>query len=111
MRTSRRSERIVVDAAAFRIEGRGRAALDVAISDIARIIAYKRHMATVDLICFDIEVGAPGESIVYCVHEELEGFDELVARLESLEGFYVKWRDSVVQPPFAENRTPVYVRP
>jgi hypothetical protein len=60
-----------------------------------------------DLICCDIFTA---DGAVRTVHEEMPGFEGLIATFEQLSGFAVDWRDKVIKPAFVENRTVVYKR-
>lgn len=80
------------------------------VADIVRIEAYKRDQGAVDLICFDIWYEADGGPWMVMAHEDLEGWEDLTARLRKLERFDPNWFAKVSQPPFAECRTVVYLR-
>lgn len=82
----------------------------VAYDEVNAIVAYKIDAFTTDLVCCDIETGPPGGEQVRTLHEEIEGFDALMKRFEALPGFYRDWRWTVIQPPFAENRTLLFRR-
>ena len=48
--------------------------------------------------------------MIRTIHEELAGFDTAMASFEILPGFDRRWREAVILPPFATNRTIVYSR-
>lgn len=78
------------------------------LAEIADIAAYKRDEITTDLICFDVKAS---DGKVWTFHEDIAGFDDLVAAVERLPGFFAGWRGKVVLPAFEPNRTVVYVKP
>lgn len=82
----------------------------VSLDEISEIIAYKINELTTDLVCCDIVAGSGDGERIRTIHEEIAGFDELMARFETLPGFNSKWRDAVILPPFATNRTTIYHR-
>jgi hypothetical protein len=71
------------------------------LTEIERVTFYKRDEVTTDLICCDVE--ARGKTWVY--HEEAEGWDDLLRRLEQLPTFRPDWYQAVVHPPFAACET------
>lgn len=71
-----------------------------AISDIVEIAAYKRDEVVTDLICFELRMA---DGSFWTLHEEIAGFDDVVAALERLPGFFVGWREKLVLPPFDRN--------
>jgi hypothetical protein len=99
-----------VDPNGFRVEGWG-AAVDVGLDQIERVEVYKRDLMTEDQICMDIWLDrtAPSPGPV-SIHEDMPGFDDVLEGLERLRGFDLQWRERVLQPAFAENRTLVYER-
>jgi hypothetical protein len=103
-------ERIIVSDGHVGIERKREPVWRCALSDIVRIEAYKRDQTVVDLICFDIWYEADGVSWMVTAHEDLDGWEDLTARLRDLEGFDGDWFARVSQPPFAECRTRVYIR-
>ncbi len=54
--------------------------------------------------------GAGDGEQIRTIHEELPGFDALMARFETLPAFNRMWREEVILPPFAINRTVIYSR-
>jgi len=82
----------------------------VSLDDVSAVIAYKIDELTTDLVCCDIVTSSGEGEQIRTVHEELPGFENLMARLEALPGFNRKWREAVILPPFAENRTIIYER-
>lgn len=78
------------------------------LAGIADIAAYKRDEITTDLICFDFTAS---DGKIWTFHEDMAGFDDLVAAVERLPGFLAGWRDKVILPAFARNRIIVWVKP
>lgn len=79
-----------------------------AISDIVKIAAYKRDEVVTDLICFELRMA---DGSFWTLHEEIAGFEDVVAALERLPGFFVGWREKVVLPPFDRNWMVVWTKP
>lgn len=82
----------------------------VSLDEIEAVIAYKLDEITTDLVCCDIVTDVGDGEQIRTIHEELPGFDAAMARFETLPGFDGKWRDKVIDPPFATNRTVIYSR-
>lgn len=105
----RKPEIITIDNGFEIVTGKG---IDtVSFDEVSAIVAYKLDELTTDLICCDIVTGAGDGEQIRTIHEELPGFEAVMARFEMLPGFNGKWRDEVVDPPFATNRTVIYSRP
>ena len=83
----------------------------IALGDIEEIVFFKRDELTTDLMCCEITVSADKGEETWFLHEEIPGFDDLVMHLERLPTFDRNWRDAVVQPPFADNRTVAFRKP
>src|SRR5690606_4367674 len=82
----------------------------VSLDEVSEVIAYKIDELTIDLVCCDIVTGSGDGQQIRTIHEEIPGFDDLMACFETLPGFNPKWRDAVIHPPFATNRTTIYDR-
>lgn len=82
----------------------------VSFDEVSAIVAYKLDELTTDLVCCDIVTGAGDGEQIRTIHKELPGFDGAMAGFETLPGFDRKWRDAVILPPFAANRTVIYSR-
>lgn len=82
----------------------------VSLDEVRAIVAYKLDELTTDLVCCDIVTGAADGEQIRTIHEELLGFDIAMKAFEVLPGFDRQWRDVVVLPPFATNRTVIYDR-
>ena len=97
---------IVSERAGFRVI-RDQQLRDIALwPSIQVIIAHKRDLITMDLICFDVLLD-DGDLIE--VNEEMYGFESLLAAMErNLPRFDKRWPDKVVEPPFAANQTVIY---
>lgn len=76
---------------------------------IVSIEAYKRDELVTDLICFDILISAE-LPMTWRIHEEVQGWPELVEALQRLSGFDADWHANVSQPAFAEGRVVIYDR-
>ena len=76
------------------------------LPDIAKVTFYKRDQITTDLICCDVVVGDK----VWTFHEELVGWDLLIAHLQRLPSFRDDWFAAVSQPPFASSETVAFGR-
>lgn len=82
----------------------------VALDEVSAIVDYKLDELTTDLVCCDIVTGAGDGEQIRTIHAELLGFDAAVKAFDALPGFDRQWRDAVVFPPFATNRTIIYDR-
>jgi len=82
----------------------------VSLGEINAVVVYKLDEITTDLVCCDIVTGAGDGEQIRTVHEELPGFDLAMARLEALPAFNRMWRDEVILPPLATNRTTICSR-
>lgn len=79
---------------------------DARWESIAVIIAHKRDLITMDLICFDVLLD---DGRLIEVNEEMAGFDGLLSAMErNLDQFDRMWPDKVVEPPFVANSTVIY---
>ena len=79
-------------------------------SDINTIVAFKRDLFTVDLLCLRIEA-VSGQ--IFEVNEEMGGWSALLEALPNyLQGCMTKQQvlDAIVNPAFATNQTKVYSR-
>ena len=74
------------------------------------ITAYKVDALTSDLICCDIVAELAGDRQIITVHEDLPGFDRFMSTLETLPGVHKGWREAVILPTFAHERTLLYSR-
>ena len=100
--------RIQVDRDAFTLVGGEPEAPPIALGDIEQVTFFKRDELTTDLICCEITVSPDKGGKTWLLHEEVPGWNDLVALLERLPGFNRDWFGTVVQPAFAENRTVVF---
>lgn len=73
---------------------------------IDAVIFYKRDEITTDLICCDVEASG----LVWTFHEEMAGWDALIAHLSALPGFRSDWYAAVTGQPFATNETVAFAR-
>lgn len=79
-------------------------------ADVSKMVTYKCDLVTTDLICLEFAVHEkPG--VVYAIHEEMEGFDQL---RDFLSGYFPSippdWWREVLLPPFAPNYRILYER-
>ena len=75
-------------------------------SQINSVAAFKRDMATVDDVWFQLET----EQGTIMICEEQPGFDRWESLLCNAIPAVAAWRSSVIQPPFAENFSILYRR-
>ena len=73
----------------------------LALADVALVTFYKCDDFTTDLICCDVSIGGK----TWTFHEELQGWDRLIAHLEQLPNFKRDWFEAVSQPAFATSMT------
>jgi hypothetical protein len=73
----------------------------IPVTDIQRVTFYKRDELATDLICCDVEAGGQ----TWFFHEELRGWNLLLAHLEQLPRFLTDWHARVAQPPFVAKET------
>jgi hypothetical protein len=74
------------------------------------IVACKLYELTTDLVCCDIVTSTANGEQMRTIHKELLGFDAAMNAFQTLPSFTRQWRDAVVLPPFATNRTVIYDR-
>ncbi|SEQ47902.1 hypothetical protein [Sphingobium sp. YR768] len=76
------------------------------LPDIDAVIFSKRDEIVTDLICCDVDIAGR----VWTFHEEVKGWDILIAHLSALPGFRADWYEAVVKPPFAAIETVAFDR-
>jgi hypothetical protein len=76
------------------------------LAEITQVTFYKRDRLTTDLICCDVALGDK----VQAFHEELAGWDLLIAHLRKLPQFRGDWFEAVSRPPFATRETVAFSR-
>jgi len=97
---------ITIDQNAFTlIEARGR--FPVRWEEIAKIVAYKRDLITIDQLCLTIHLH---DGTSFEVQEDIEGFWAWVDALEQQLGIGAQWREAVLKPVFAENKKVIFAR-
>ncbi|XOV77761.1 MAG: hypothetical protein ACFHVJ_12480 [Aestuariibacter sp.] len=75
--------------------------------DVVSIEAYKIDEITTDLVCLDFRLTS-GNTVT--IHEELLGYNEFLQSMQdSIKLSKPNWMSEIVQPPFKENRTKIYV--
>lgn len=102
--------RVAVDNAGVTTFAAGEVAARFEWRQVAAVRAWKWDLLTTDCIClgFDLEDGAT----TVCVHEELDGYTEVVKRMEHrCVGFRPDWWQLVAFPAFSQNLTTVWTRP
>ena len=105
----KKNYKIEMTTSGFRIAQPNQPPLEISWREITRIVAYKRDLLTTDLVCFDIETEQANNLRTFTIHEEAEGFDLLDAEFgRVLTGYNSIWRNKVILPPFAPNRTTIY---
>ncbi len=82
----------------------------VSLSNVSSIVAYKVDEITTDLICCDITTIVDGLEEIRTIHEEIAGFQTVIAQFEALPGFNKQSRDTIVHQPFAAKSTTLYRR-
>jgi len=80
----------------------------ISLSDVKSIVFFKVDQITTDLICCEVIVKTADGQQSFLINEEMPEFDSLINAFEMLPGFDRQWREKVVLPPFAENRTVAY---
>lgn len=75
-------------------------------SEIKEVTAFKRDLLTTDLVCFEVMTT---KGLLYEFNEDVPGFELWVSEMQrTLLGFDSSWRDRVISPPFAPNRTAIF---
>lgn len=69
----------------------------LALGSIQRVTFFKRDELTFDLICCEVAVGEE----VWNFHEEMPGWDMLLAHIGNLPGFREDWFAAVSNSAFA----------
>ena len=82
----------------------------ISLDEVSAIVVYKIDALTTDLVCCEIVIGAGDTRRTHTVHEGLHGFDAVMVLFEDLPAFNRRWRDEIILPPFATNRTVIYNR-
>lgn len=70
-------------------------------TDVREIVAFKRNLLTVDLICFGFRVDE--SECCLEVDEECDGYEELVTEVERRFEIESDWWSKVAFPPFETN--------
>ena len=77
--------------------------------DVEKITAFKADLLAYDLACLELELGSEDQS--FGIHEEVEGFWELVRRIKDVfPDSRQDWESGVLQPAFARRRTVIFER-
>jgi len=80
--------------------------LGLSLSSIDKVTFTKRDEITTDLICCEVEAADQ----IWTFHEEMPGWDALIAHLTGLPGFREDWIETVSQPAFALCETVAFKR-
>lgn len=78
----------------------------VPLDSIDKVTFYKRDGITTDLICCEVVT----DDRLWTFHEEMPGWDALLAQVSGLPGFRRDWFAAVSQPAFAPCVTVAFVR-
>ena len=79
---------------------------DIPLSSINKVTFTKRDEIVTDLICCEVVVAQRS----WTFHEEMPGWDALIAHLSDLPGFRGDWFAAVPQPAFAACETVAFER-
>ncbi len=74
--------------------------------DVARIVAFKRDLMTVDLLCLHFETMLETVEI----NEEMPGYAAVESEMESRFAFADDWKLRVLFPAFETNEEAIYDR-
>ena len=103
--------RLVVDSTGVSILQENNPTERILWREIIQIQAYKKDLITEDMVCWDLTVDANQSGSTYTLHEEMDGFEELGVELgKVIPAFDRRWKEKVISPPFAQNRTTIYQR-
>ena len=92
----------------FELWGDDERRCDVDWSDVARIVAFKVDLLTMDAVCLEVQLAS---GAVCLVDEEATGFWELVTVIKRvLPISQQEWEQTVVPSAFVENRTVIFQR-
>ena len=109
---ARKSQRLEIQGGGFSILENDKESINIRWEEIVEIVAFKRDLLTVDLVCFNFRAIRKGENIWILIHEEMKGFDVLTNELQRrLSEFDSDWRDKVIKPAFASSCTTLYLKP
>lgn len=73
--------------------------------DINKLTVYKMDLMAIDLVCLEVEVKI-GKT--YIIHEELEGWTEVITEMNRILNLDSDWLTNVTLPPFQRNDTIIY---
>ena len=74
-------------------------------NDISKIVAYKEDLVAIDRICIRIELET---NIAFTAHEDLDGYNEFIQKLEENVEIRPAWFLDVAFPAFERNETVIY---
>lgn len=78
-------------------------------SEVSMVSAYKQDCFAVDRIWMAFDL--PGDAAPVCVHEECQGWDELVEQMQQrCAGYRADWWSTVAVPAFETNFTVIWKR-
>lgn len=84
--------------------------LNFTLNQVREIAFFKRDEITTDLICCEVSVSSDGREDTLFFHEEMDSWQRMIAQVSELPDFDQKWFETVMQPPFKEQRTVAYRR-
>ena len=80
------------------------------LDNIIKVEFFKRDELTTDLLCCEILTSGTKCNETWFFHEESTQWENVLALVNQLPNFDTKWREKVVHPVFAENRTTAFIR-
>lgn len=84
----------------------GDALSSISLSSIDKVTFNKRDEITTDLICCEVLVA----NQIWTLHEDMPGWDAIIAHLGGLPGFREDWFAAVSQPAFQPCETVAFER-
>ena len=73
--------------------------------DITKLTVYKMDLIAIDLVCLEVEAKL---SKTYIIHEEMEGWTEVITEMNRILNLDSNWLANVTLPPFQRNETIIY---
>jgi len=80
------------------------------LDNIIKVEFFKRDELTTDLLCCEILTSGAKGNETWFVHEESTQWENVLALVNQLPNFDLNWREKMVHPVFAENRTTAFTR-
>jgi hypothetical protein len=108
VKKGRPSEAIQLKSDGFVMRRDDRIIAELRWDDIGEIVAFKRDLIGVDLICLEFRLKSQRD-IVFEANEEVPGYDLLVKELERVFPTMDRgWWEAVAKPAFSKNTTVIY---